>query len=266
MYSRQFSNSLPESKAKYLVEAQEAIDTWYRKNAAFLDNNAPGPCPVLTEDQIFQQAMITKKYAVRIAMTPCLTVNGTEVVYRNVAVWIPAFGVQDLAAFTPDGVFQPRNTQVLYKVVLGRGIEAENVSQTQKNMRAIAAALEARFKVKFETDPLRDLSINYFRALDCGAPGPDEIPCSTNIVPTGYVPLTPANFTALRLRDVGGITPEMVNNAWGQPIIFNNVVSDLGNPCVPAPKTSNDPPYTMLLQTLTPWGTTITMCGIQPIN
>ena len=281
VFTKDAANQLPTNKAEYLAKAEQAIAVWYRKNAIRIDApDAGGTCPAFTEEQLFAETMLTRDFGARMTITPCLDVQGPSVIYRNVAIWIPAAAVQDTSGFTVSGVFRPGNSQVQYRLVNGHAIEAQMVAETRSQLQEMARAFELRVKAKIDGDPDRDLGINHFRSMSCdlGEMLPEEIPCSAAINgggsgASGYVVLDDNAFKTLKLAQLTSISQSMSRDSWGQYIVFNNVLDDAGNVCLPEDTTTSTaatrnsrPPYRMMLQTITPWGAEITVCPVQPVN
>ena len=280
VYTKEAANMQPASKAAYLARAEQAVALWYRKNAARIDAPvAGGFCPAFTEEQLLKETMLTPEFGARIEITPCLDVQGPSVIFRNVAIWIPAAAVQDTSSFSASGVFRPGNSEVQYRMVNGHAIEAQMVAETRTQLQEIARSLELRVKAKIDGDSTRDLGTNHFRSMSCdpGQQLPEEIPCSSTLNGgTGsdaYVILDDGAFKTLKLAQLASVSQSMNRDSWGQYIVFNNVLDDAGNACLPedtpsdTPATRNSrPPYRMMLQTITPWGAEITVCPVQPVN
>ena len=262
LFTRELNNEAPALQTAYLNKAQNALEQWYRKNARLIDDVA---CPAYTEDQLFAQTMIQKEFGAKMEITPCLSIDGPLIKYRNVTIWIPAVGIPDTGTHGVSGVFQPGNNQVVYRTISGKGIEANLVAETRGTLLEMARALESRFKSKIEGDPDRDLRINYFKPMNCLYPMGDEIPCSSSISSDGYAPLSDGTFSALKLAELSSISQSAIRDSWGQPIVFNNVVMEPGNKCVPSGD-PNTPPFAMMLTTKAPWGADITVCPVQPVN
>lgn len=286
VYTKEAANMQPASKAAYLARAEQAVSLWYRKNAARIDAPvAGGFCPAFTEEQLLKETMLTPEFGARIEITPCLDVQGPSVIFRNVAIWIPAAGVQDTSSFSASGVFRPGNSEVQYRLVNGHAIEAQMVSETRTQLQEIARSLELRVKAKIDGDSTHDLGINHFRSMSCELTTdpnhpqqlPEEIPCSSIInggpSSSAYAILDDNAFKTLKLAQLASVSQSMNRDSWGQYIVFNNVLDDAGNACLPedtpsdTPATRNSrPPYRMMLQTITPWGAEITVCPVQPVN
>lgn len=276
VYTKEATNTLPAAKAAYLDKAEKAITSWYRKNASRIDNPTNGLCTTFTSDQLFKEIMLAPDFGARIRITPCLDVQKPTLVYRNLAVWIPAPAITDTALFSPNGTFSPGNSEVLYRVVSGSGIEIKLIAETRAQLQEIARSLELRFKAKIEIDPAHDLNVNHFRAISCD-PGyitmDEEIPCSSiigasNTPPSASAVLDDNAFKTLKLAKLISVSQSMNRDSWGQYIVLNNILDDPGNPCVPENNiTANSrPPYRMMLSTVTPWGESITICAVQPVN
>lgn len=267
VYTKDVANQVPESKSAYLESSEKAIALWYRKNALRIDSPDPsGTClDFPDESALFREMMITPEFGARIAISPCQ--NVPPLVYRTVAIWIPPAGVADTVIANPwtaKGNFMPTSSEVQYRVVSGQIIESYLVAETNAQLQEMARTLELRFKSKIDNDPSRDIGYNHFKAGDCTNVGMDEIPCAGDAA-NPYVVLDDATFSALKLAELTSMSHNTNRDAWGQFIIFNNLL-DNGNVCLPEGDLDNSPPYRMMLQTITPWGTEITICPVQPVN
>lgn len=281
VYTKEVANTQPALKAAYLDKAEKAVAAWYRKNASRIDAPAAsGLCPTFTSEQLFKETMLTPDFDARIQISSCLDVQGPSIIYRNLAVWIPAAGIADTSSLNARGTFRPGNSEVRYRVVSGHGIEAKMVAETQAQLQEMARAFELRFKSKIDSDSTRDLGVNHFRSLSCdpGAAMDEEIPCSSIINggsanPNPNAILNDNAFKTLKLAKLASISQSMNRDSWGQYIVFNNILDDAGNFCLtedeisaPAASRNSRPPYRMMLQTITPWGSAITVCAVQPVN
>lgn len=276
IFSREFSNTLGARKQAYVENASARLDAWYRRNAAQLDS-LPA-IPTYTEDQLFTLAGLTRDFDAHIAMSGVVGVPGSNLFYRNIVVWLPAFGVDDTSYLGVSGEFHPAFNETLYRVVSGQTIEGENIGRTQTTMREIARLLEVRSKSKFEADPLHDVRTNYFRALYCSTPGSEEIPCTSKVTGPGAGGWALLSEPLLNLYGLAGINLNMATDAWGQAIQFNNYeqsaysASNTLQPCGDTTAVGSDdtetgePPYVATLRTTTPWGTILCMRAIQPLN
>ena len=179
---------------------------------------------------------------------------GTPAAYRRVAIWIPAFGVNDTSAFNSNGYFIPANAQTVYVVVDGQAIEGKLVSQTQRTMSEAARILEQRFRAKFEADAVHNLRVNYFKAIDCNVVKVEEIPCNKSLESTGKVALSDPR---LKLWTLAGINSNLSTDAWGGTLYYDNQN---------APALTDDPPYSATIETTTPWGTKLVLHAVQPLN
>lgn len=280
VYTKEAANMQPASKAAYLDKAEQAVALWYRKNASRIDAPAAGGiCPTFTSDQLFRETMLTPDLDARIEMTPCLDVQGASIISRNIAIWIPTAGIQDTSSFDSSGIFRPGNSEVRYRLVNGHAIETQMVSETRTQLQEMARAFELRVKAKMDADSTHDLGVNHFRSMSCEAGQilPEEVPCSSLINggagANAYAILDDNAFKTLKLAQLASVSQSMNRDSWGQYIVFNNVLDDAGNACLPednpsaTPATRNNrPPYRMMLQTITPWGAEITVCPVQPVN
>lgn len=260
IFSREFNNTLDIRKKDYLETAKSKLESWYYKNAAIIDKTTS---PVtITEDQLFKETGLTRMFGARIAITNVQYTAGSPLAFRNIAIWIPAFGVQDTSTFSATGVFQPNHAQTMYAVISGQKVEGDLMMQTQRVMKDAARLLEQRFKAKFEADPIHNVRVNYFASMSCASVGADEIPCTSTLdASTGWVSITNTN---LNLWQAAGINAVTGTDAWGNQIYYSNDNQLAAIPNNPA--NNVDTPFYAVLKAVTPWNTTLYVYAMQPLN
>lgn len=243
LMTREAANNLARNQEAYLSSARAKITKWYSENAATIDASGTS---VPTQTQIFDGAVIVPEWNLKAAASMPL-LNG-NISYRVIAIWCDNGGTQS-SFDAANGTFVP-GSAAKYVLVNGLAIETRKTAQSVSIMNTIAALLQQRFYTKYMADGGQDLTVNYFRPADpaCNVVG-DEIPC------TDQYPWEPA--TDMNLDEILGMKANQLVNAWGIPILLCNASACGAN--------ISSPPYTMLVQSNTPWGTSNTVVATQPL-
>jgi hypothetical protein len=232
--------------AVYIADVSDKVRAFYESNLASFDNAV---APTLGEAALIKAANIAPRANLRVV--PSNRLAGPVVQYRRIAIWLAPAGVADTSAFNADtGVFTPA-PGVVATVVDGQAIQGLAYDRAFKRMQYLASLLQRRFQTKFQSDPLRTVTVNHFRPVSgtC-ATSLDDIPCIDVMTPFA----TAANWTTL----LGMSTAEInaTQGPWNTPIQISNL----------AQSNTAAPPYTMALALATPWGTSINVSAVQPIN
>jgi hypothetical protein len=239
--ARSAANSEDAEHARYLLSAKEKIEAWYRRNVAEVDS-VHGVANHFA--RLFAESGIVPRWGVRYAVSEPIA-SGT-LSYRTIAIWLPQSAADPSALDPATGRFVS-GPRTKFQIVDGRAIEAEAFAATLAVMRGFARALEARFYAKRTSDSDRLIDANYFRPRDpaCAAQA-DEIPCIA-----GYEKAAELNW-----RVILGLEPATLVSAWGSPILVSNTLDSQ----------TSIPPFSMALQVATPWGATIRLAAVQPID
>ena len=235
-------DALAATEEAYLDDIQQRVETWYRQNAAAIDGN---PTYAIAPPALWAQVGIVPKPTLQVAISDRLA--GAQVWYRRIAIWLRRTDPDSSAFVAATGAFTP-GIGVSYRVIDGEAIEGALLEETLEGMKAFAGQLERRFRAKFEADPFRTLTVNHFRALGpaCSA-SLDDIPCID--VHTDVA--TAANFGMLL-----SIDPQTLTSAWGGRYSVSNLQDS---------RTAS-PPYTMAIRVSLPWGGSLLVNAIQPLN
>lgn len=233
---------LAASEDAYLDTVARHLEQHYRLNAAAID---AGPVYSLPAGQLWSQLGIEPRPMLRLGISD--RVNGSEVRFRRFAVWLKR-GEPDPTIFdVATGSLAP-GQGVIYRIVDGEAIQGALLEETLVRMKRFGQQLERRFRAKFEGDPLRSLSVNHFRPVGpaCSA-GMDDIPC----IDTHTNAALAADFAALISVDAAVLV-----NAWGEPLTVSNREDSRWTA----------PPYSMAIRSTLPWGGSVLVNAIQPLN
>ena len=153
----------------------------------------------------------------------------------------------------------------LVKVVSGYEVEKELLEETRKKLERIKASLENYFYTLYLNDPTRDVNQDYFlrRKTDgteltkslldnsCLVAGedPNTDECLVPLSRIAYDEDGDGSPDTNALLDFLGLTPDDLNDAWGNPILI-----DTASVNVRSPETGKIAPFTARLVANTPWG------------
>ncbi len=226
----------------YLDKVARRLENYYRRNAAAIDSATAYP---VVPESLCAQLGVEVKPTLRLAVSDRLT--GSQVLFHRFVVWLKRAEPDPSTFAVSTGTFTP-GPGVAYRVVDGEAIEGALLEKTLERMKGFAAQLEGRFRAKFESDPLRSLSVNYFRALGpaCGV-GLDDIPCIDSYTDA----TTAADFGTLL-----SIDPTTLTSAWGRHFTISNLQDS----------STASPPYTMAIRAALPWGGSLLVNAVQPLN
>jgi hypothetical protein len=136
-------------------------------------------------------------------------------------------------------------------LVDGLSIAADNVRQSSARMDKIAQAYQSYFQTRFESDPARDVSVDYFASSGTPVERWDGGGAMPSTGCSGAVPLIAATDTSP--HTVLGLSNADVTDAYGQVIQLDNCSNSTRNPNN-ATIALQAPPYTALVQTTLPGG------------
>src|SRR5258708_5962840 len=226
----------------YLDNIARRLEDYYRRNAAAIDSATAYP---VVPESLCAELGVELKPTLRLAASDRLT--GSQVLFHRFVVWLKRAEPDPSTFAVSTGTFTP-GPNVIYRIVDGEAIEGALLEKTLEGMKGLAAQLERRFRAKFEADPLRSLSVNYFRALgsSCSV-GLDDIPCVNS-----YTDATAAaDFVTLL-----SIDPATLTSARGHQF----PVSHLDD------SSTASPPYTMAIRAALPSGGSLLVNAVQPLN
>jgi hypothetical protein len=235
-------DALGAAEQAYLDDIALRLETFYRRNAAVIDSASAFAIPPAT---LWAQLGIQAKPTLQLGISERL--SGSEVGFRRFVVWLKRRSPDPSVFVATSGAFTP-GPDVPYRVVDGEAIQGALREETLRRMKTFAAQLEQRFRAKFEGDPLRSLSVNHFRALgpSCSA-ALDDIPCIDVHTDVNAA----ANFGMLLSTD-----PLRLTSAWGARFSVSNLEDSR----------ATAPPYTMAIRAALPWGGSLLVNAIQPLN
>jgi len=229
----------------YIEDASRRLTLWYQANA----NTQEAIAGQLDMAAALAGAGIVPRYGLVAASSQQL--SDGMVSWHVLALWLPdPQRVQGTALDPVTGVFTPgtlvstgQPATVVSATINGRAMQLAAFSESSRRVRLAAARLENMFAARRAMDPFSLGGRNWFRAGDCGAVLPGELPC--------YDAYT--NLAATTAPAEAGIEAEMAVNAWGLPITLSNLQSS-----------SLVTPFSMSVRTLTPWGGVIGAIAKEP--
>ena len=226
----------------YLDNVARRLEDYYRRNAAAIDSATAYPVVL---ESLCAELGVEVKPTLRLAVSYRLT--GSQVLFHRFVVWLKRAEPDPSTFAASTGMFTP-GPSVIYRIVDGEAIEGALLEKTLDRMKGLAAQLERRFRAKFEADPLRSLGVNHFRAVgpSCSV-GLDDIPCIDSYGDATSV----ADFATLL-----SIDPATLTNAWGQRFTVSNLQDS----------STASPPYTMAIRAALPWGGSLLVNAVQPLN
>ena len=235
-------DALAATEEEYLDDIARRLETWYRQNAALIDAN---PTYAIAPAALWAQIGIVPKPTLQVAVSD--RIAGAQVSFRRLAVWLRRAEPDSSVFVAATGDFNP-GPAVAHRMIDGEAIEGALLEETLDAMKTFAAQLERRFRTKFEADPVRTLTVNHFRALGpvCSA-SLDDIPCIDVHTDANAA----ANFGMLM-----SIDPQTLTSAWGGRFTVSNLQDSQ----------TTSPPYTMAIRAPLPWGGSLLVNAIQPLN
>lgn len=230
------------NESAYLDDVAAKLAAWYARNAATIDS---APTYNVVAATLWANLGIDPLPTLRVTVSDRLT--GPTVRYRRFAIWLRRSATDSSAIDSATGVFTP-GANVLYREISGEPIQAALLDDTLTRMKVFAGQLEKRFRAKFESDPFRSLSVNHFRPASgsCTA-GLDDLPC----IDAHTDVQTAANFTTLLALDSSRLV-----SAWGQRFTVSNL----------ADSQTAAPPFSMAIRSSLPWGGSVLVNAVQPLN
>jgi hypothetical protein len=233
---------LAQTEDAYLDDIASRLQRYYRANAGTID----GPAGfTLTAAALWAQLGVEPKSSLKLAVSNALT--GPNVQYHRFAIWLQRTSTDTTSMDAATGILTP-GPNVAFRTVDGQAIETDLYEQTLTRMKGFAGTLEKRFRAKFESDPLKSLSVNHFRpASGTCTTSLDDMPCIDAYTDV----LTAADFNTILSVDPNGLV-----TAWGQRFTVSNL----------ADSQTTSPPYTMAVRGTLPWGGSVLVNAVQPLN
>lgn len=233
---------LRKTQQDYLRQAAEAVKRFYQENRAQMDGAAaPGYTPVA----LLSGAGVQTRWNLQAAMSLRQSALSGAIQYRDIYLWIPRRNPDPTVLDAASDTFTP-GTGVLWAKVSGIGIEKDAYQDAQTRLQMLAQALEKMFRAKLASDPLHDVSLNYFQAIGCSSHAAGEIPCTNNAY---------AAAASLGLGPTAGVGDDLVTDPWGGAVLASNTLD----------ANQGSAPYSMALRVVTPWGSAITVDAVEPL-
>jgi hypothetical protein len=232
--AQQLSNRVDAERADYLEQSARALRDWYVSNLAGVDATTEPP----TEAAIVAGAGITPRFGLRIAASNRLVAG--ELGFHNMAIWIPQRQPDPSTIDTVTGVFTP-DVRAAFRLVSGAELQADALAQTRRVLRQAAERLENYFVARTAING-GNVSINHFRPDPACGGAEGELPCLDT-----YVAATAVDWRS------AGVDGMVGTDGWGNVIQVSNL----------ADSATAAPPYSMALQTRTPWGSVVQVLAVQ---
>lgn len=234
----QVDRALSREQAAYLSAVEASLTQWYALNSASIDAAAEAP----DLNAVLRSLGVAARWNLQVRASR--TIERDNVRYRTMALWLPR-GADDSTSFDVNAGTLSATPQTLSRAINGWSVQSRAVSETRKRMQSMAERLEANARAQYLLDPSRDALKNRFRALDCAAPRAGELPCLDTYR---------AARTLVALGTLG-IGSALSTNAWGGDIEVSNSLDSQ----------TSEPPFSMALRTVTPWGATIRVTAVQAL-
>ncbi len=239
------TNRADVERSAYMKDAAHRLARWYEYNSGATGAQVGQIDMALA----LAGAGITPRYNLQSASSVRLT-DGL-VSWHVMALWLPEpVRVQGTGLDPATGVFTPgtlistgQPADLVSAALNGRATQLAAFSESSRRVRLAAARLENMFAARRAMDPFTVEGHNWFRAGACGAVQSGELPCYD-----GYADLATTTAPA-----EAGIENEMAANAWGLPITISNLQNS-----------SLVSPFSMSVQTLSPWGGVIGAVAKEP--
>lgn len=251
--SREANNSLSRDRAKWMDSAAADLRSRYFRNAADQISAESG----LPESTVLAVAGVHPKWGARVLLTPWLTEPVSGVRYATAVLWMPglhdtgpnpAFDILGTFNICPGGNCPKRE----YRLISGLEAQRTAVARTLRTLETLAAKASTFAKAQYLRDPEHDLSRNPFRVADCSVPEDARPPCLDD-----YTDIANAG----NLRELMGIDPNGLTDAWGAPITAHNGAWDPSA----APLSWMSPPYSMAFKATSPWGADLLVVATQSL-
>jgi type II secretory pathway pseudopilin PulG len=284
--------SLEVNQTTYLNDVRQKLAAAYAANARTIDSDDPAagaPWTSVQAPDLLAWAGITPRWGLQVAITP--PISRDNVKYRVIAAWLPLDSdAPETPVLANDGTFTPCPShsvdcvsRVKYAVMTeGLTIQRNNAKKAQQQLEAMAANAQAFFKAKMMADPEHNASVNYFRPPYGGCDAAvEQMPC-VDSPQALWSPLVQQRNTSQSMAELLGLPDAPVLNPWGISVEVCNGGS-CGDPFTDAStgqtydshvvfdpletRTTRlkGPPYTMLFQTRTPWGTAQKVYAVQQL-
>jgi prepilin-type N-terminal cleavage/methylation domain-containing protein len=196
-----------------------------------------------------------------------LTISGSMIYYHSVAVVSPGRnGVIDtgtaLDSATGNLTLAGDDMGVLLD---GRAMAQDRYQVTIESIRRAADAYQAYFSVRYQTDPTRSISVNYFACGDdttCPPATPNVQWDAGNGMPTTCAgPIAMFQTMGISPHAVLGLSESDVTDGYGNVITMDNCGAGVRNPSNPN-VAMQTPPYTAVISTTLPGGDTLSQTAV----
>lgn len=196
-----------------------------------------------------------------------LTVSGSTIYYHSVAVVSPGRnGVIDATTALDNATGNLTLGGDDMGVLLdGRTMAQDRYQVTIESIRRAAEAYQAYFSVRYQTDPARSISVNYFACgndTTCPPATPNSQWDAGNGMPTTCAgPIDMFRSTGISPHAVLGLSESDVTDGYGNRLKLDNCGAGVRNPSN-ADAAMRTPPYTAVISTTLPGGDTLSQTAV----
>lgn len=230
-----------QAQRAYLREVKDALATAYVKDATAIDSGVTASS--ITVQSLLSDAGVTLHAGTNAILGAEQTGPG-GISYRKIWIWTTPDGAPTTTTYDPTtNTFTPGNA-VAWTMMDGLQIESRLFQQANQQMTRIATALTNMYEAELQADPFHDTAKNYWQSPGCSAAAAGEITCTNN----QFMPLNQMNLAALGNQTTGV-------NPWGLNIQGSNTVQ----------ANQSAPPYSIVLESPTPWGAPIQTVVAEPL-
>lgn len=196
-----------------------------------------------------------------------LTVSGSTIYYHSVAVVSPGRnGVIDTGTTLDNTTGNLTLAGDDIGVLLdGRAMAQDRYQITIDSIRRAADAYQAYFSVRYQTDPARSISVNYFACgSDTTCPPAAPVPQwdAGNGMPTTCAgPIAMFQTVGISPHAVLGLSESDVTDGYGNVLTVDNCGPSVRNPSN-VNAAMQTPPYTAVISTTLPGGGTLSQTAV----
>lgn len=196
-----------------------------------------------------------------------LTISGSTIFYHSVAVVSPGrdgvvHASTALDDTTGDLMLGGDDIGVLLD---GRILAQSRYQLTIDSIKRAAEAYQAYFSVRYQTDPARSISVNYFACGDdttCPPAAASPTWDAGNGMPTTCAgPIPMFRTTGISPHTVLGLSESDVTDGYGNVLTLDNCGATVRNPANADPNMQT-PPFTAVISTTLPGGGTLSQTAV----
>ncbi len=195
-----------------------------------------------------------------------MLVSGSTIFYHSVAIISPGKNgvMSPLSGLTSEGALSAADDDV-GTLLDGRFAAQERYDMTRATLRRVADVYQAYFSVRYQSDPARSISVDYFSCGDATAcPPSPALPRwdSGNGMPSTCAAGVPMfSATGISPNAVLGLSQTDVTDGYGNIVMMDNCGASVRSPGN-ATASMQTPPYTAAIYTTLPGGSVLSQSAI----